>query len=68
MKNLFYEDARKAIRACSYNEIVVADNLNAFRKFESKVKNETIFDDINKCQTELHASGRANCVIFDAGK
>ena len=25
-------------------------------------------DDIDTCQTELHAWGRANCVIFDAGK
>ena len=55
--NVFYEDARKAIRACSYNEIVFADDLNAFRKYESKVKNDTIMDDIDKCQTELHVWG-----------
>ncbi len=61
-------DARKAIRACSYTVTVFADDLDAFRKHASKVKNESIMDDIDACQSELHACGRANCVIFDVGK
>ena len=66
--NVFYEDARKAIRACSFTEIVFADDLNAFRKYDAAVNNNIILTDMDSCQKNLHAWGNANCVLFDKGK
>ena len=66
--NVFYGDASKAIRSKSFTEIVFADDLNAFRRYESKVPTDTILKEMGECQSELHDWGKANQVTFDASK
>ncbi len=36
--SVFYEDASRAMRSKAFIEIVFADDLNAFRKYDSKAK------------------------------
>ena len=66
--NAFFKDASRAIKEHLFTEIVYADDLNAYKICESADSNETIKENINRCQSELHKWGRANQVAFDAGK
>jgi len=66
--NVFYGDASKAIRKKSFTEIVFADDLNAFKRYDSKVETDTILKEMEACQNELHEWGKANQVTFDAKK
>jgi hypothetical protein len=66
--NLFFEDARTAINECMFEEVVYADDLNAYRIFKSTAETAAIEDSMKSCQTELHAWGRANQVVFDPSK
>ena len=66
--NVFFEDARHAINEFLFEEIVYADDLNAYRIFLSHVDNDSIKSCISKCQQELHKWGQANQVAFDSGK
>jgi len=40
--NLFFEDARNAINECFFQEIIFADDLNAYRTFPSATQNSVI--------------------------
>ena len=42
MWNVFFEDARIPINACGFNEIVYADDFNAFRPFPLATSNEEV--------------------------
>ena len=64
--NLFFEDARHAINECFYNEIVFADDSNAYRIYPSAAQNDAMKRSLNNCQRELHKWGDANQVVFDA--
>ena len=66
--NIYFEDARQAINEWLFNEVVFADDLNAFRVFPSTTNNASIDTAITNCQSELHKWGRANQVAFDAAK
>ena len=66
--NVFFEDARLAIQDLLFEEVIFADDLNAFREFTGTVTNAQIIDSCKGCQSELHAWGAANQVEFDAGK
>ena len=66
--NTFYADSSDAIRKCSFEEIVFADDLNAWRKYEAGIKHDDMKQAMWKCQDELHKWGNANQVKFDAGK
>ena len=66
--NVFYEDARRAVQECFFNEIVYADDLNAYRTIPSTKTNDKIQESMRLCQTELHTWGRANEVVFDPAK
>jgi len=66
--NTFFEDARKAINEVLFEEIVYADDLNAYREFSATTSNSSVRKCITMCQQELHTWGRANQVQFDAGK
>ncbi len=66
--NIFYEDSRLAINKALFQEIVYADDLNAFREFFLRTPNADILTATKACQKELHAWGRANQVAFDPGK
>jgi hypothetical protein len=66
--NLFYEDARQAINEWHFEEVVFADDLNAYRVFASTTDNCKIDQAITNCQQELHKWSRANQVCFDPAK
>jgi hypothetical protein len=66
--NLFFEDARFAIHEYFFQEVVYADDLNAYRIFPPDTGNDSIKTCIHNCQQELHKWGLANQVAFDAGK
>ena len=66
--NVFCEDFSAAIRSQSFEEIVFADDWNAFRKYDAGTSNGTILTDMDSCQVELHSWGRANQVVFEASK
>ena len=66
--NAFYGDARQAVRACHFLEIIFADDLNAWRKYDAGTDRETMQTDMKLCQTELHKWGAANQVVFDPAK
>ena len=66
--NTYYADAKVPIRKESFEEIIFADDLNAFREYPKEAKDETILQDMSNCQKELHSWGRANQVEFHPGK
>jgi hypothetical protein len=66
--NTFYEDAREAVHEMNFQEVVYADDLNAYRIFLGSTPNTTILNSARKCQSELHQWGDANQVQFDPGK
>ena len=66
--NLFFDDARRAINEFLYEEIVYADDLNAYKIVPGSTSTSSALDSIEKVQSELHRWGGANQVAFDAGK
>ena len=66
--NVFFEDARIPINACGFNEIVYADDLNAFHPFALATSNAEVLGQVARCQDRLHSSGEANGVEFDPSK
>ena len=66
--NVFFEDARIPINACGFNEIVYADDLNAFRPFPLATSNAEVLGQVARCQDRLHTWGEANGVEFDPSK
>jgi hypothetical protein len=65
---LFFGDARLAIAALMYVDVVYADDLNAYRIFGAGEGNERLFKSMKSCQQELHLWGEANQVSFDPSK
>ena len=53
--NLHYADARHAVRRASFNELVFADDLNAFKGFEKEATDEAMNKEMEECQKGLHA-------------
>ena len=45
--NVSYADAARAIRLAAYTEIVFADDLNAFKKYDSTVE-QSIYECVEK--------------------
>ena len=66
--NLFFADAPLAVRKCGFQEIIYADDLNAFRLFLNSISNDFVLSQLRRCQFELHEWGAANSVTFDAEK
>ena len=66
--NLFFSDAPLAVRRCGFQEVIYADDLNAFRTFLNSVSNDFVISQLRRCQFELHEWGAANCVTFDPEK
>ena len=55
--NLFFGDARVAIEAAKFLEIIYADDLNAFRIFGAGESDDVVFASIRVCQGSLHKWG-----------
>jgi hypothetical protein len=66
--NTFYEDARQAVQDANFQEVVYADDLNAYRLFSCSTSNTSILESAKMCQAELHQWGAANQVQFDPAK
>ena len=66
--NLFFEDAATAIREYMFEEVVHADDLNAYKELLGSTANEKSIEAVDKVQAELHAWGEANQVVFDPAK
>ena len=66
--NVYYADAAAAVNLIGFLEIVFADDLNCFKDFGFNVTYETMREEMNQCQLELHKWGKANQVSFDPGK
>ena len=66
--NLFFADARLAIEDAGFEEIVYADDLNAFKEVDKETSNVDARAMSEECQKLLHEWGDANSVSFDPGK
>ena len=66
--NSFYADSRHPIQKHDFQEIIFADDLNAWKKFEAGTAHDTMLAAMQDCQHELHQWGSANQVSFDADK
>ena len=66
--NVFYADARHAIQKHSFEEIIFADDLNAWQRFEAGTFADTMLKSMKNSQKELHAWGVANQISFDTSK
>ena len=51
-----------------FRELVFADDLNAFKNFDKDVSDADMHEEMDECQQNLHAWGRANQVEFDPTK
>ena len=66
--NLFYEDARMALRVHHFLEIVFAEDLSTFRAFSLATPNASVMAANNACQIELHSWCKTNKLEFDSNK
>ena len=66
--NIFYDDAKLAIRPLHFTEVVFADDFNCWKSFTNNVHRSEILRQCSACQARLHSWGQANSVKFDAGK
>ena len=66
--NLFFEDAKRAINEFMYDEIIFADDLNAYKILPGGTSNDVAIKAIDSVQQELHRWGEANQVTFDPTK
>ena len=69
--NIFYADARHAIQAAGFEEVVYADDPNAYvprRSEPCTVPLDAALTQAAECQSSLHRWGQANQVVFDPAK
>ena len=66
--NLFFEDAAEAIKEYMFDEILYADDLNAYKELPGSTANENALIAVDRVQDELHNWGKANQVEFDPSK
>ena len=63
--NSFYAESSRPIRKCDFQEIIFADDLNAWKKFTAGSSHADMLAGMKTCQGELHRWGSANQVSFD---
>ena len=66
--NCFFADSCFATRALGFQEVVYADDLNAWNSIAADISDAQAFQSLRECQSSLHAWGRANRVRFDVEK
>ncbi len=66
--NLFYADARHAVRELGFVETVFADDFNCWKGFDWNVDGPSAIESMKECQVKLHDWGAANQVVFDPSK
>ena len=66
--NVYYADAKAAVNAKGFQELVYADDLNCWKAFDRVTPNKEVLAAAGECQRELHKWGASNRVVFDPGK
>ena len=66
--NVFFKSIDDIIKCCTFKLAKFADDLTAYKNFESSLSNEHILEDMEECQLAAHNWGVVNRVQFDAGK
>ena len=66
--NIHFADARLAVTAEGFTEVIFADDMNCSKEFPASTPHPAIMARLEDCQSELHRWGAANRVCFDAGK
>ena len=66
--NCFFEDARLALNADGFTEVVFADDCNCYKTFPRHISNRIILSELEACQSSLHRWGHANQATFDPSK
>ncbi len=52
--NLFFADAAKAIKECMYEEVIYADDLNAYKLVPSTTQSNNALLSLSEVQEQLH--------------
>ena len=66
--NTFFSDVVLPCRACAFDEVIFADDLNAFRNFVNSVPLNFVLEQLERCQSQVHLWGQANGVTFEPSK
>ncbi len=66
--NVFYADARFAVRELGFIETVFADDFNCWTVLGRDVTEVEAMAKLSECQGNLHRWGEANRVVFDPAK
>ena len=66
--NVYYADAKAAVNAKGFQELVYADDLNCWKAFDRATPNNEVLAAAAECQDELHKWGASNRVVFDPAK
>ena len=66
--NTHFADAARPLNALGFDETMFADDLSAYRAYAPSVTSRIILDDLQECQSELHAWGASRQILFDSGK
>ena len=66
--NTYFSDSYFATRSVGFEEVIYADDLNAWKDIAPAVTDEEAFELTRTCQSSLHDWGKANRVCFDATK
>ena len=66
--NIFFEPIDSAIQSQHFKIAKFADDLSAYKYYNRTISNNTICDDLRRCQTAAHLWGVQSRVSFDPGK
>ena len=66
--NVFFADVAIPASSTGGKEAMFADDLNMFQEFERASPLEEVTGKLSECRQRVHKWGKANRVIFDAGK
>ena len=66
--NVFFREIDYTIQRCLFRIAKFADDLTAYRNYNSSVSNIQILDDLTDCQAACHQWGASRRVTFNASK
>ena len=66
--NVYFADVRLAVRSKGFEEIMYADDMNAYKDFSKTTDNEEVLSETRECKAETHEWGGPNTVSFDPKK
>ena len=66
--NTHFADIAKEVQEATFNEVIYADDLNAFKTYQESLPNDLILDELTNCAKKCHAWGDKNQVEFEPTK